>query len=48
VTIAGSQVWPVAIAAMRTTALLALTLVLIFLLLPAALAAAGPQVPVGG
>lgn len=41
-TIATSRVWPVAIAAMRTTALIALTLVLILVLFPAALVAAGP------
>ena len=43
-----SQAWPVAVVAMRTMALVAVTLVLILVVLPAVLAAATPGVPIGG
>jgi hypothetical protein len=45
---ATSQVWPVAVSLLRTTALVAVTLVLILVVLPAVLAAAGPGAPIGG
>jgi len=39
---------PIASLVMRSSALLVVVLVLILVVLPAALAAAGPQVPIGG
>ena len=42
------QAWPVAVVVMRSSALLAVTLVLILIVFPAALGAAGSQVPIGG
>jgi len=47
-TVFRSQARPIAIMAMRTAALIAVTLVLILMVLPAVLAAAGPGVPIGG
>jgi hypothetical protein len=43
-----SSLWPVLSIALRSTALIAVALVLIFVLLPAALGAAGPQVQFRG
>ena len=43
-----SQLWPVGLTALRTTALIAIALVLILVVLPAALTAAGPGAPIAG
>ena len=40
--------WPIASVALRSTALIAVALLLIFVLLPAALGAAGPPVVLPG
>ncbi|HXI45838.1 MAG TPA: hypothetical protein VNH13_06015 [Candidatus Acidoferrales bacterium] len=42
------RAWPIAAMVMRRSALLAVTLALILIVLPAALAAAGPQVSIRG
>jgi hypothetical protein len=42
------RAWPIAVVAVRSTALIAVMLVLIYVVLPAALVAAGPQGLVGG
>jgi len=47
-TLIRSQAWPVARFAMRTMALVAVTLVLILVVLPVVLAAATPGMPIGG
>lgn len=39
---------PIAVTALRTAALVAVTLVLILVVLPAVLTAAGPGAPIGG
>jgi hypothetical protein len=47
-TVVRSQAWPVAASLLRTTALVAVTLVLIFVVLPALLTAAAPGPAIGG
>ena len=42
------RVWPIAVVALRSTALIVVMLVLIYVVLPAAIVAAGPQGLVGG
>ena len=42
------RVWPIGVVVVRSTALIAVTLVLIYVVLPAALVAAGPRGLVGG
>jgi hypothetical protein len=42
------RAWPVALIAVRSTALIAVMLVLIYVVLPAALVAAGSQGLIGG
>ena len=42
------RAWPIAVVALRSTALIAVMLVLIYVVLPAALVAAGPPGLAGG
>jgi hypothetical protein len=42
-----SGLWPIASAGLRSSVLIGVALLLIFILLPAALGAAGPGVPTG-
>jgi hypothetical protein len=42
------RIWPFAAVALRSSTLIAITVILIFVIFPAVLVAAAPRVPLGG